>query len=585
MEPSVTKFLWKYARKLKRFVFGLLILIILSTFLFSFRNYLFSQIVGFFSDEGRSAEIYYKAILYTFIIFAVLITQSTLESCKSLLDARFMPYYMSKISKDLFEIAHRHSSSFFAEEMAGNVSGKIKTILNNTERAYMHLTYGLLYPVINMSMILGFIFSINISLAGCFLSLNLLTLFIMIKLKRKVVSYAERRSKLNSESTGVMIDSITNSDLVKNFGNLHYEKQHYYRSVKNAARAFRAETFKIAVLDFFNKLSFDIMNLLFYLLVSLYWYKFDLSIADVVLAVSLIGMLVNAVRNIGFFATEFSQLVGGIRDGLKLLSKPYEIEDSPEAVKLDIKEGGVAFKKITYHYKSSQPLFQNFSLNIKPGEKIGLVGRSGSGKSTLIKLLSRYYDVQKGEILIDGQNVKTVAQDSLHKNIAMIPQDPSLFNRTIMENIRYGNTKATDEEVYEAAKKAYIHETIMQLPKGYQSKVGERGVMLSGGERQRIAIARAILKNAPILILDEATSALDSESEKYIQNSMKELMKGKTVIAIAHRLSTLKEMNKLVVMDKGKIVEKGTHNALIRKKGMYYNFYNMQSSGFLQIEK
>ena len=585
MEPSVTKFLWKYARKLKWFVFALLLLIILSTFLFSFRNYLFSQIVGFFSDEGRSAEIYHKAILYTFIIFAVLISQSTLESYKSLLDARFMPYYMSKVSKDLFIIAHRHSSSFFAEEMAGNVSGKIKTILNNTERAYMHLTYGLMYPVINMSMILGFIFFINVSLAGCFLTLNLLTLFIMVKLKRKVVSYAERRSKLNSESTGVMIDSITNSDLVKNFGNLQYEKQHYYRSVKNAAKAFRIETFKIAVLDFFNKLSFDTMNLLFYLLVSLYWYKFDLSIADVVLAVSLIGMLVNAVRNIGFFATEFSQLVGGIRDGLKLLSKPCEITDSPNAEKLEVKDGNISFKKITYHYKSSQPLFRNFSLEIKPGEKIGLVGRSGSGKSTLIKLLSRYYDVQKGAVLIDGQDVKGVTQDSLHKNIAMIPQDPSLFNRTIMENIRYGNTRASDEEVYEAAKKAYIHETIMQLPNGYQSKVGERGVMLSGGERQRIAIARAILKNAPILILDEATSALDSESEKYIQNSMKELMKGKTVIAIAHRLSTLKEMDKLVVMDKGEIVEKGTHKTLIRKKGMYYNFYNMQSSGFLQIEK
>jgi len=226
-------------------------------------------------------------------------------------------------------------------------------------------------------------------------------------------------------------------------------------------------------------------------------------------------------------------------------------------------------------------LFADFNLKIAPGEKIGLVGRSGSGKSTLIKLLSRYYDVQGGQICIDGQDIREVTQESLRKNIALIPQDPSLFNRTIMENIRYGNLQAGDEEVFEAARKAYIHDYILTLPQGYQSKVGERGVMLSGGERQRIAIARAILKNAPVLVLDEATSALDSESEHYIQEALRDLMKGKTVIAIAHRLSTLKEMNKIVVMEKGKIVEEGSHATLLRKKGAYYNFYKMQSAGFL----
>lgn len=217
-------------------------------------------------------------------------------------------------------------------------------------------------------------------------------------------------------------------------------------------------------------------------------------------------------------------------------------------------------------------MFADFNLKIAPGEKIGLVGRSGSGKSTLIKLLSRYYDVQGGQICIDGQDIREVTQESLRKNIALIPQDPSLFNRTIMENIRYGNLQAGDEEVFEAARKAYIHDYILTLPQGYQSKVGERGVMLSGGERQRIAIARAILKNAPVLVLDEATSALDSESEHYIQEALRDLMKGKTVIAIAHRLSTLKEMNKIVVMEKGKIVEEGSHATLLRKKALIIIF-------------
>lgn len=230
-------------------------------------------------------------------------------------------------------------------------------------------------------------------------------------------------------------------------------------------------------------------------------------------------------------------------------------------------------------------MFEGFNLRIAGGEKIGLVGRSGSGKSSLIKLLSRYYDIQRGKITIDGQDISGVTQESLRRQIALIPQDPSLFNRSIMENIRYGRPQATDEEVFDAARRAYIHDFIMRLPEGYQSKVGERGVMLSGGERQRIAIARAILKNAPILILDEATSALDSESEKYIQESLKSLMADKTVIAIAHRLSTLKEMDRIIVMDKGKIVESGSHAALIRRKGVYWGFYAMQSSGFIEVDE
>ena len=216
-------------------------------------------------------------------------------------------------------------------------------------------------------------------------------------------------------------------------------------------------------------------------------------------------------------------------------------------------------------------------MNIKSKQRIGLVGRSGSGKSTLIKLLCRYYDVQNGAIKIDGQDIRDVTLESLNLSIALMPQDPSLFNSTIMENIRYGKLDATDEEVYQAAKKAYCHDFIMALPNGYDSKVGERGVMLSGGERQRIAIARAILKNAPILILDEATSALDSESELFIQKSLHELMKNKTVIAIAHRLSTLREMDKIIVLDKGKITESGKHSQLIKNGGIYQTFYDLQS--------
>jgi ATP-binding cassette subfamily B protein len=302
-----------------------------------------------------------------------------------------------------------------------------------------------------------------------------------------------------------------------------------------------------------------------------------LQLADVVMTTSLLNGLMMEVNNIGFFAGEFAQDYGQVKDGLELVFQPYQVVDAPDAHNIKMRGSSINFADITYHYNGKENLFENFNLKIKSGEKIGLVGHSGSGKSTLIKLLVRYFDVDSGKIIVGGEDIAKVRQNSLRAQIAVIPQDTTLFNRTIMENIRYGNVNATDEEVIQAAKAAYADEFIVNLPKGYNSKVGERGVMLSGGERQRIAIARAILKNAPILILDEATSALDSESEQYIQKSLKKLMRGKTVIAIAHRLSTLKEMDRLIVMDEGKIIEEGTHDKLLRDKGAYYHFYKIQS--------
>ncbi len=327
-----------------------------------------------------------------------------------------------------------------------------------------------------------------------------------------------------------------------------------------------------------------LVQVLFYALPVWYWYIGKINIADFVLLQSLIAILSNTFSMLSMNFMQFFKIYGSIRDGLNLLSKPCDVRDAPGAAKLGISDAAIEFRNIQYRYKGARFLFEDFNLQIGGGEKVGLVGRSGSGKSSLIKLLSRYYDLQGGTITIDGQDITGVTQDSLRRRIALIPQDPSLFNRSIIENIRYGRPQATDEEVFEAAQQAYIHDFIVKLPEGYQTKVGERGVMLSGGERQRVAIARAILKNAPILILDEATSALDSESERYIQESLRQLMAGKTVIAIAHRLSTLKEMDRIVVMDKGKIVESGSHSALIRRKGAYWGFYAMQSSGFIEAE-
>jgi ATP-binding cassette subfamily B protein len=264
---------------------------------------------------------------------------------------------------------------------------------------------------------------------------------------------------------------------------------------------------------------------------------------------------------------------------------PLEIVDKPNATILNCTHGKIRFDKIKFHYKGTAPLFQNKSIEIKAGQKVGLVGYSGGGKSTFVNLILRLYDITDGAILIDGQDIRDVTQDSLRTSIALIPQDPSLFHRSLMENIRYGRIDATDEEVILAAKKAHAHEFIEKLSQSYDSLVGERGVKLSGGQRQRIAIARAILKNAPILILDEATSQLDSVTESSIQESLWELMQNKTTLVIAHRLSTLLHMDRIIVFDKGVIVEDGTHAELLTNNGLYRTLWKAQVGGFLPDKK
>ena len=272
-------------------------------------------------------------------------------------------------------------------------------------------------------------------------------------------------------------------------------------------------------------------------------------------------------------------------EALSIIFSFKEIRDKEDARILNCTRGKIVFDRVKFHYKGTEPLFRDKSVEIAAGQKVGLVGYSGGGKTTFANLILRLYNVTGGAILIDGQDIREVTQDSLRENIAMIPQDTSLFHRSLTENIRYGRINATDDEVIEAAKKAHAHEFISRLPQGYDSLVGERGIKLSGGQRQRIAIARAILKNAPILILDEATSQLDSVTENLIQESLRELMQNKTAIVIAHRLSTLLYMDRILVFDKGRIVADGSHDELLARGRLYKNLWNAQVGGFLPDRK
>ncbi len=265
----------------------------------------------------------------------------------------------------------------------------------------------------------------------------------------------------------------------------------------------------------------------------------------------------------------------------EILLTPHEIKDAPNAQNLTVKQGKINFTKVNFSYREGVDVLNNFSLTISPGERVALIGPSGGGKSTIVKLLFRFYDIQSGQIVVDGQNIAGITQDSLRANMALVPQEPILFHRTLMENIRYAKINASDEEILEAAKKAHAHDFISAFPESYNTLVGERGIKLSGGERQRVAIARAILKNAPILVLDEATSSLDSESEMLIKDALRSLMKNRTTIVIAHRLSTIMQMDRIVVIDGGNIIEQGKHKELLKvQEGLYQRLWEIQAGGF-----
>ena len=310
------------------------------------------------------------------------------------------------------------------------------------------------------------------------------------------------------------------------------------------------------------------------------WGAGEITTADFIFILALISQITGTLIFIGRVMSHYARVRGELEEGLEELIVPHEIVDAPNAQSLITEVGRIDWKNVEFDFGENK-VFDDFNLEIKPGQRVGLVGHSGAGKTTFVSLLLRQHDVTGGAIEIDGQNIADVTQDSLRNAVAVVPQEPMLFHRTIRENIAYGKSDATDEEIIAVAKKAQAHDFIMQLEYGYDTLVGERGIKLSGGQKQRVAIARAMLKNAPILVLDEATSALDSESEVAIQTALHELMEGKTVVAVAHRLSTLREMDRIIVMENGKIIEDGSHDTLKDSGGVYQRLWEHQAGGFL----
>jgi ATP-binding cassette, subfamily B, bacterial len=495
--------------------------------------------------------------------------------------ARFIPVIINRIIGELMDNCLGKSHQFYQNNLSGKISKQITNLADGIEKLTSNVASNFLRGA--SLLLTAIIAAYFVNPIFCLILLSWFILFAStsIVMSKKLVSLSDNQASSESIVVGELVDSLSNHSNVRIFSRSNFEHLRMTPFFSKQQKAYTATyLYSLIMHSIQGGLIAIMMGFSCYFLVYLYG-KHLVTIGDFAL---ILGLSMETGHMMWYTMTEvdeFNKAVGRCKQSLISLMLPLEIQDKPDATTLKCRSGRITFENVKFHYQGTEPLFQDKSIEIKAGQKVGLVGFSGGGKSTFVNLILRLYDVTAGSILIDDQDIRDVTQDSLRANIAMIPQDPSLFHRSLMENIRYGKIDATDEEVIEAAKKAHAHEFIVKVPQGYDSLVGERGIKLSGGQRQRIAIARAILKNAPILILDEATSQLDSVTESDIQESLWDLMQGKTTIVIAHRLSTLLHMDRILVFNKGTIVEDGTHTELLTHNGLYKTLWGAQIGGFL----
>ena len=547
-------------------------------------SYIYKELINKLTDNNFS----FKKDVFIFISYILTINSGVLLS---ILTTKAEYNFRVKLKEDIknyyFQKTLKHSIRFFNDNMAGTINSKIRTLSNDIVELLL-----LVIEIFSISitiLILIFIFTktnymLSIILLVWFLFYGGGSIFFMKKIGLKV----KARTKIENESYGRLTDSLVNILSVKIFSMEKYEK----RELKKQTIDIKKENTNYFIFLTFQKI-FDYFGILAiilpvsYLTISM---KIEnkINIGELVFIFSVFGSIVWWLRYLARNFIRVSEYYGSIGESISLINIIPDIKDIDGSKNIILQTSPkIEFRNIVFKYKENLPIvFEDFNLIIQPKQKVGIVGYTGSGKSTFVNLLLRFYELNGGNIFLDNYDIKNdFTQLSLRKNISYIPQEPILFHRSIKENILYGNIKITDEELVEASKKAYCYDFIMELEKGFDTLVGDRGVKLSGGQKQRIAIARAIIKNSNILILDEATSALDSITENYIQKALDNLMENKTVIAIAHRLSTLNNMDRIIVLDKGKIAEDGTKDELLNiEDGLFAKMWNMQKNGILSIE-
>ncbi len=566
---SLKKYIFQISKQYKIYFLSLFAISIIASLFEISVHYKIKEIIDTIAVD-KNADL--KILLGLFVFYKLM--HHGMFFIARLLDVKYKPGFTTQITNDIYQKTIKHSLHWFDSKMSGEISDKI----NGFQIAITHLvTYIFRSFVIFWAILIGVIFIYKIHYLTAliqFVFLLIYTPIIWILLKKQLKLKRSYQAS-SQETVGIINDSMSNIFGIKVIGNLASElklklapsllkKQSWDRKTRAFDAYFvdNADTFMMVVMSAVQ----------IYALATLYQAG-QITAGGFAFVAMIMLKLHNDINSIlDHILFDINPRIAEVKASYEFVDEEYEVLDQENAKNIGKSKGEIEFKKVFFAYNEIDGVLNNFSLHIKPGEKIGLVGHSGAGKSTIIKSLVRYFDVNSGDILIDGNEIREVTQESLRANISFIPQDITMFHRSIAENLRIAKYNATKQEIVDACKKAQIHDDILKMADGYKTIVGERGVKLSGGQRQRVAIARAILKDAPILILDEATSSLDSKTERLIQNSLDLLIKdkSKTVIAIAHRLSTLKNMDRIIVIDKGRIVEEGTHNVLLRNDNSLY---------------
>lgn len=545
--------------------------------------YAIKQIIDAVTLANETGKDVFESAYDGIVLFALLNIGIVLFSRASgAVLVAYSPGLRAKIRKTLFRYLQFHSQRYFVSHFSGSLANRISEVSLSCMHALWTITFDF-YPLIIKSVVaLIILFNTTSELAIVLTLWLVIYTFISIFLARRCQGYSMKFAAARSKVSGKIVDSVTNIMNTKMFARGDYEEDYLSHYLDDEVEHALKTYWYMEKMRWFQYVAAMILMVSMVGYALGIWAKGGLTVGEFSMVTGICIMLIEAARGLSRSFLEFFEYIGNISDGVHIFIQPHDIIDIDSAQDLIVTEGKIEFKDIDFAYPGGAKLFKNLNVTIKPSQKVGLVGFSGSGKSTFVSILLRLFEADNGKIQIDSQNILEVTQDSLREAISLIPQDPMLFHRTLMDNIRYGNLAATDEDVIEAAKKANAHEFIELTEKGYDSPVGERGVKLSGGQRQRIAIARAILKDANILILDEATSSLDSVTEKKIQQGLDHLMAEKTVIIVAHRLSTIAHLDRILVFNDGAIIEDGSHEELLNiKDGHYAHLWNMQAGGFL----
>jgi len=584
---TLLPFIWSCTKNLRWLI---LCMALLTAFIGSFEAVLFSymgSLIDLLNHSNRndfwtqhfSMLVSASVIL---ILSTVLILFQTLIKHQSLAGA-----FPMRMRWNFHRLLLNQSMNFYHNEFAGRVAAKVMQTALAVRDLWFILADILIYVVIYFLTMILVIGKFNYVLMLPFVAWVLLYILALIYFVPRLSKLSRNQADARSLMTGRITDAYTNISTIKLFSHAGREANFAKVAMKEFLASVNNQMRLVSWIEIINHL-LSMLLVIGTAIAAIWLWSSNEIMVGVIATSTAMALRLNGISHwVMWEMTSLYEQVGTLQDGLNTLSMHQEIKDEKNAKDLQIKKASVSFQNIVFNYPAQKKsVIHNFSLHIKPGEKVGLVGRSGSGKSTLVNLLLRFYDLKAGVIMIDNQDISKVKQNSLREKIGMVTQDTSLLHRSVKDNIVYGRPNATQKEIIHAAKRAKAHDFIMQLEdnfyrKGYEAHVGERGVKLSGGQRQRISIARVMLKDAPILLLDEATSALDSEIEVVIQQSLYQLMEGKTVIAIAHRLSTIAAMDRLIVIDKGKIIEEGSHAELIKKKGLYARLWKHQSGGFL----